>query len=36
LVGDWIFIEKGLKVGERIVADGAHRVKSGDIVEEVK
>jgi len=28
-VGDWLFIEKGLKPGERIVADGAHRVKRG-------
>ena len=30
--GDWMFVEKGLKVGERIVADGAHRVRRGDIV----
>ena len=29
LVGDWLFVEKGLKVGERIVADGGHRVKRG-------
>ena len=29
LVGDWLFVEKGLKVGERIVADGGHRVKTG-------
>ena len=29
LQGDWMFVEKGLKVGERIVADGAHRVKRG-------
>jgi len=28
-VGDWLFVEKGLKPGERIVADGAHRVKRG-------
>jgi len=27
--GDFLFIEKGLKPGERIVADGAHRVKRG-------
>ncbi len=33
LVGDWVFIEKGLKVGERIVADGAHKVKRGMTVE---
>ncbi|MCQ2388117.1 MAG: efflux RND transporter periplasmic adaptor subunit [Kiritimatiellae bacterium] len=31
-VGDWLFVEKGLKVGERIVADGAHRVKRGMVV----
>ena len=29
LVGDWLFVEKGLKVGERLVADGAHRVQKG-------
>lgn len=29
LVGDWLFVEKGLTVGERIVADGAHRVRKG-------
>ena len=29
LTGSWVFIEKGLKVGERIVADGAHKVKKG-------
>lgn len=27
--GDWQFVEKGLKVGERIVADGGHRVRKG-------
>jgi membrane fusion protein (multidrug efflux system) len=32
LNGDWLFIEKGLKVGERIVADGAHKVRRGDRV----
>ena len=32
LSGDWLFIEKGLKKGERIVADGAHRVRKGDKV----
>ena len=36
LRGDWLFIEKGLKVGERIVADGAHRVKKGMIVRAAK
>ncbi len=36
LVGDWVFVEKGLKVGERIVADGAHKVKRGMTVEAVK
>ena len=30
--GDWMFVEKGLKVGDRIVADGAHKVRRGDIV----
>lgn len=29
LVGDWVFIEKGVKEGERIVANGAHKVKRG-------
>lgn len=32
LVGDFVFIDKGLKVGERIVADGAHRVRKGMVV----
>ena len=32
LCGDWVFIEKGLRVGEKIVADGAHRVSKGMIV----
>ena len=32
LVGDWLFVEKGLKIGERIVADGGHRVTAGMIV----
>ncbi len=27
--GDWQFVEKGLKVGERIVADGGHKVRKG-------
>lgn len=35
LAGDWLFVEKGLKVGERIVADGAHKVRKGDIVRPV-
>ena len=30
--GDWMFVEKGLKAGEKIVADGAHKVRRGDIV----
>jgi len=29
LSGDWLFVEKGLRKGERVVADGAHRVKRG-------
>lgn len=36
LVGDWVFIEKGLKKGERIVSDGAHKVKRGMTVEAAK
>jgi len=32
LSGDWLFIEKGLWAGERIVADGAHKVRRGDRV----
>ncbi len=32
LVGDWLFVEKGLAVGERIVADGAHKVRKGAVV----
>ena len=32
LVGNWLFIEKGLKVGERVVADGGHRVRRGTTV----
>lgn len=36
LVGDWLFIAKGLHVGERIVADGAHKVKRGMVVEAAK
>ena len=27
--GDWQFVEKGLKVGEKIVADGGHKVRKG-------
>ena len=27
--GDWLFVEKGLKKGERIVRDGAHKVRKG-------
>lgn len=36
LVGDWVFVEKGLRKGERIVADGAHKVKRGMTVEAAK
>ena len=35
LAGDWLFVEKGLRVGDRIVADGAHKVRKGDIVKPV-
>ena len=31
--GDWLFVEKGLKKGERIVSDGAHKVRKGMTVE---
>lgn len=30
--GDWMFVEKGLRPGEKIVADGAHKVRRGDVV----
>ena len=29
IAGDWQFVEKGLRVGERIVADGGHKVRKG-------
>ncbi len=29
VIGDWLFVEKGLKKGERIVGDGAHKVRKG-------
>ena len=32
LVDDWLFVEKGLVLGEKIVSDGAHKVKRGDVV----
>lgn len=32
LAGDLLFVESGLKVGERIVVDGTHKVSPGDIV----
>ncbi len=36
LVDGWVFIEKGLKPGDRIVANGAHKVKRGMTVKAVK
>ena len=36
LTGDWVLIEKGVKVGERIVADGAHKAKRGMTIEAAK
>ena len=36
LVDGWVFIEKGLKSGDRIVANGAHKVKRGMTVKAVK
>ncbi len=35
-VDDWLFVEKGLKCGERIVYDGAHKVKRGMTIEAAK
>lgn len=32
LIGDWLHIEKGLNLGDRIVADGAHKVRKGDVI----
>jgi RND family efflux transporter MFP subunit len=32
LTGDWVIVEKGLVKGERIVIEGAHKVKKGDVV----
>ena len=29
IAGDWQFVEKGLKVGEKVVADGGHKVRKG-------
>ena len=34
--GDWMSVEKGLEPGERIVADGAHRVRRGMVIEAAK
>ena len=36
LQGDVMFVEKGLKPGERIVAVGGHKVTKGMVVEPVK
>lgn len=35
VVDDWLFIEKGLAAGERVVADGAQKVRRGMTVEAV-
>ncbi|MGN0854384.1 MAG: efflux RND transporter periplasmic adaptor subunit [Kiritimatiellia bacterium] len=35
VVDDWLFIEKGLSAGERVVADGAQKVRRGMTVEAV-
>jgi membrane fusion protein (multidrug efflux system) len=29
LKGDWLIVEKGLKIGEKLVVEGAHRVRKG-------
>jgi membrane fusion protein (multidrug efflux system) len=36
LVDKWVFVEKGLKPGDRIVANGAHKVKRGMTVKAAK
>lgn len=36
VVDDWLFIEKGLAVGERVVADGGQKVRRGMTVEAVR
>jgi multidrug efflux pump subunit AcrA (membrane-fusion protein) len=36
LKGDWLVVEKGLKPGERIVTQGAHKVRKGMKVVEPK
>ena len=28
----WLFVEKGLKVGEKLVSEGGHKVRKGDVV----
>jgi len=28
----WLFVEKGLKIGERLVSEGGHKVRKGDCV----
>ncbi len=33
LIGDRVVVEKGLKAGERVVAEGAHKVKRGMTIE---
>lgn len=36
LVGDRLLVENGLAVGERVVADGTHKVVAGDVIEAVR
>lgn len=36
LQGDWVFVEKGLRKGERVVAEGAFKVTRGMTVEAAK
>lgn len=36
LTGDSLLVEGGLKVGERVVSDGTHKVMAGDVIEAVR
>lgn len=36
VVGDWLFVEKGLKVGERVVSQGAHKVTANCTIRAAK
>jgi membrane fusion protein (multidrug efflux system) len=36
LKGDWLIVEKGLRIGETVVVEGAHRVRKGMIIKPFK